>query len=812
MGTVVIRTALVVIVSFYLVSLSAILPATAGEWVQHSLDGTTWGFHAVGRDGVGLAKASSEELLFFNARTGVWTEHGLATPMSVVSILADGYLVLVVGQDRAVVFNTLTSAVSTLDYQGSLLSTSGPTRSFDCRFALALVVTDQEFCVFDAETDQWHRRPYALPAPLTSLVRHQCHDVYAVSFMPLTSSQRVNLVYSLIQHDSNEASEGLFHLATPMDYGYAGQSQNQTTKYYFGYSAVTNTFDRVDWPLGATNAAVVINTGEAIGLKTAYAACYEEDFADDIRHYHAYGFDTRHGQWRQELLIVDRTEVSLAAWRAGGTCCGVCLWNVGESYDLLVFDGTADSWHVEHLGLDAAGASFMFGGNVVLGEDPAGVVGIDLTSGEQNSCSSPYDSRFLGGLNYADYLSDGPGEDMVTINCYNGNANAWHAHTTGDHNSTGSARPHVHLRISDEPQREAVFYSAYRDELYAYDLTGWPMVSPLITDNYAGVVAGTAGQAVLYDAHRGSVYFLDQFDYAYPGIGSRYFMMLSNADREAQAYSLATGTWSSCPLEADAVTFSGPDMIGMVMSASGIYYDRFYAYDASDGSWAVLNDIPTGYNYRVGERTAYMFNTTNAYALGTGEMTPVQLFSFTLQGDHGAVEARWQCAPELAEGEVRVIAAGPAGSGSSSWNVPAIREAAGLFRALDNHPNLAKGGRFTYTLQTVDGGGQWASVATETINLQPLPRLAISGVHPNPFNPRTTVTFYLVDSQRVRLAIHDVAGRRLRLLVDGIMPPGQHAVQWDGCDADGRSLASGVYTVLLESEQGLDHRKALLMR
>ena len=57
----------------------------------------------------------------------------------------------------------------------------------------------------------------------------------------------------------------------------------------------------------------------------------------------------------------------------------------------------------------------------------------------------------------------------------------------------------------------------------------------------------------------------------------------------------------------------------------------------------------------------------------------------------------------------------------------------------------------------------------------------------------------LAAAGRVRLDIFDVRGRRVRKLVDRDLPPGPHALGFDGRDDDGASLASGVYYILLDT-------------
>jgi flagellar hook assembly protein FlgD len=67
------------------------------------------------------------------------------------------------------------------------------------------------------------------------------------------------------------------------------------------------------------------------------------------------------------------------------------------------------------------------------------------------------------------------------------------------------------------------------------------------------------------------------------------------------------------------------------------------------------------------------------------------------------------------------------------------------------------------------------------------------GPHPNPFNPATTLRFALPRAEAVTLAIYGLDGRRVRTLIQGTRPAGQHAVRWDGRDRSGRPVAAGTY-------------------
>ncbi len=91
-------------------------------------------------------------------------------------------------------------------------------------------------------------------------------------------------------------------------------------------------------------------------------------------------------------------------------------------------------------------------------------------------------------------------------------------------------------------------------------------------------------------------------------------------------------------------------------------------------------------------------------------------------------------------------------------------------------------------------------------------RMSLDGAWPNPFNPRTTISFTLDETQPVELAVYDVSGRLVRLLDAGVRQAGPHSVPWDGRDQAGTGVASGVYLVRLSGRQETQTGKLLLAR
>ncbi|NQU04932.1 MAG: T9SS type A sorting domain-containing protein, partial [Calditrichaeota bacterium] len=80
--------------------------------------------------------------------------------------------------------------------------------------------------------------------------------------------------------------------------------------------------------------------------------------------------------------------------------------------------------------------------------------------------------------------------------------------------------------------------------------------------------------------------------------------------------------------------------------------------------------------------------------------------------------------------------------------------------------------------------------------------------YPNPFNNRTTISFYLSQPENVKLHIFDLDGRLVRdLTPSGRLPAGQHSIQFDAED-----LTTGLYFVRLETTQSILSRKIVLMK
>ncbi len=83
---------------------------------------------------------------------------------------------------------------------------------------------------------------------------------------------------------------------------------------------------------------------------------------------------------------------------------------------------------------------------------------------------------------------------------------------------------------------------------------------------------------------------------------------------------------------------------------------------------------------------------------------------------------------------------------------------------------------------------------------------------PNPFNPKTEILFTLGQADDVTVSVYDLNGRLMRTLHRGPLSSGEHKLNWDGNDEQGRRLASGAYFARIVTETTMATQKMLLLK
>jgi len=89
---------------------------------------------------------------------------------------------------------------------------------------------------------------------------------------------------------------------------------------------------------------------------------------------------------------------------------------------------------------------------------------------------------------------------------------------------------------------------------------------------------------------------------------------------------------------------------------------------------------------------------------------------------------------------------------------------------------------------------------------------ALDQNYPNPFNPVTTITFSLPVPSHVNLSVYNVLGQKVITLEKGWVNTGNHQTLWNGRDAQGNAVSSGLYFYSLEAENFRQVKKMLFLK
>ena len=92
-------------------------------------------------------------------------------------------------------------------------------------------------------------------------------------------------------------------------------------------------------------------------------------------------------------------------------------------------------------------------------------------------------------------------------------------------------------------------------------------------------------------------------------------------------------------------------------------------------------------------------------------------------------------------------------------------------------------------------------------------QFALHQNYPNPFNPSTQISFDVPEgSELVRLNIYNILGKKVSTLLNNVMSPGKHKIEWNAKDNEGNPVASGIYFYELSSSSFTARKKMLLIR
>ncbi len=126
---------------------------------------------------------------------------------------------------------------------------------------------------------------------------------------------------------------------------------------------------------------------------------------------------------------------------------------------------------------------------------------------------------------------------------------------------------------------------------------------------------------------------------------------------------------------------------------------------------------------------------------------------------------------------------------------------------------------FYFSSNIIQNGPGWRAeltpqitAGTEFVSAALPDKFTVYENYPNPFNPSTTIRFDLPEAEPVLVRIYSVNGALVQTLVDGMMQAGSHQIRWNGRNAAGQTVTSGVYFFSVKAGQKQSIHKMILLK
>ena len=124
---------------------------------------------------------------------------------------------------------------------------------------------------------------------------------------------------------------------------------------------------------------------------------------------------------------------------------------------------------------------------------------------------------------------------------------------------------------------------------------------------------------------------------------------------------------------------------------------------------------------------------------------------------------------------------------------------------------------FTLILTTPSGYAETlhssgSALSAENLTISVPNDFALLQNFPNPFNPTTSITYYLQTSSPTSVTIYDLMGNKVKDLFSGLENPGYKSINWDATDNDGDLVSSGIYFYKLQVGESFDIKRMMYLK
>ena len=195
-----------------------------------------------------------------------------------------------------------------------------------------------------------------------------------------------------------------------------------------------------------------------------------------------------------------------------------------------------------------------------------------------------------------------------------------------------------------------------------------------------------------------------------------------------------------------------------------------------------------------------------------GTLLPVEMTSFTAVAQKTSALLAWSTATEVNNYGFEVERSTMSNTAPTmNWQKIGFVQGAGTSNAPHEYSFTDKNipsGCYTYRLKQIDRDGSFKYSQSVEVEVETAPHIfSLSQNYPDPFNPTTNIIYSLRSDGKVRLAVYDILGNEVGVLVNGVQTAGSHQVMFSGSN-----LASGIYFYKLESSGQTIIKKMILMK
>jgi hypothetical protein len=188
-------------------------------------------------------------------------------------------------------------------------------------------------------------------------------------------------------------------------------------------------------------------------------------------------------------------------------------------------------------------------------------------------------------------------------------------------------------------------------------------------------------------------------------------------------------------------------------------------------------------------------------------VVPVELTSFTASTNElGQVVLNWQTATEtnnrMFEVERKDV--------NGEYTTVGYVNGAGTTTEKQSYSFVDKNvnnGNYTYRLKQLDFNGRFEYSNEVEVTVTGPKTFNLAQNYPNPFNPTTNISFTVPEAGKVKLAVYNLIGQEVAVLVNGVVTEGSHEVEFNA-----KSLPSGTYFYKLQSDNSVSIKKMLLLK